>query len=110
MLPSIQSLLVSDETYYSLVNSDCCHHFNSWSWHVSKGASSTQVSQRLKMFSSSKNIQFIKITVRGFFVCVFLQQQQFATENKVSENGADLDLKEGFHLDQTTDKKTKTKK
>jgi len=51
------------------------------------------------MLSSSKKIQIIKITVRGFFVCVFLQQQQFATVNKVKEHGADLDLKEGIHLD-----------
>lgn len=45
------------------------------------------------MLSSSKNIE---ITVRGFFVCVFLQQQQFATVNKVKEHGADLDLREDF--------------
>jgi len=45
--------------------------------------------------SSSKNIQIIKITVRGFLF-VFLQQQQFATVNKVRENGADLNVKEVF--------------
>lgn len=33
----------------------------------------------------------------GWFA--FLQQQRFATVNKVRENGADLDPKEGFHLD-----------
>lgn len=46
------------------------------------------------MLSSSKNIQIIKITVRGFLF-VF----SFATVKKVKEQGADLDLKEGFHQD-----------
>jgi len=50
------------------------------------------------MFSSSKNIQIIKIQLE-VFLFFLLQPPQFATVNKVKEHGADLDLKEGFHLD-----------
>lgn len=82
-----------------VMNSDYGDHFFSFLTRASKEFCGPKCHKGCKCSVQVKTYKLLsKLHFEvGWFA--FLQQQQFATVNKVRENGADLDLKEGFHLD-----------